>query len=122
MRPRRPGTGRKSRPAFCLFCRAEIPRPALIQGTPRRAFPGGRCTCGSSFVSDVTGKNGGEALVELLALACDGDMDRAWSLEQGRDYLLKVVSYDPRHHTFNRSGYFKDGMARLYFLQLLVSS
>jgi len=113
---RRPG--QKNKTAFCPFCKERIDRPETIPSTPRREFPGGRCDCGTVFVSDITGKNGGEALLESLSLACNDDMDRAFSLQEGEDYKLKVMSYDDHTHTFNKSGYFKDGMARLYFVKI----
>lgn len=56
--------------------------------------------------------------MECLALACNNDWDKAWSLREPDDFTLKVVSYESRTHTFNRSGHFKDGMARLYFVKL----
>ena len=83
-----------------------------------RHFPGGKCNCGTVFVSDVTGKNGGEALIESLTLACDNDLDKTWSLRDPEDYKVNIMSYDTHTHTFNKSGHFKDGMARLYFVRL----
>ncbi len=103
---------------FCPFCRAGIAKPRKRPHMPLRQFPAGRCRCRAVFVSDLTGKNGGEALLESLALACNEDEEQAWSLKDGEDYTLRVMSYDTRKHLFNKRGHFKDGMARLYFVKL----
>jgi hypothetical protein len=42
------------------------------------------------FVLDETGKSGGQALLDALALACDGDLDRALRLDSEKDYELKT--------------------------------
>jgi hypothetical protein len=75
--------------------------------------------CGVVFVSDLTGKNGGEALIEALSRLCNDNLDRVWSLQEPEDYNLRVMSYDTRTHSFNKRGHFKDGMARLYCVKLL---
>ena len=103
--------------AFCPFCKAAIPKSALSPATPSRRFPGGCCACGVIFVSDLTGKNGGEALVEAVTRLCNDDLDAAWSLEEGEDYTVKIMSYESRTHCFNKRGHYKDGMARLYFVK-----
>jgi hypothetical protein len=109
----------RKKPAFCPFCKAPIQKPKKIDTTPRREFPGGRCGCGAVFVSDLTGKNGGEAMIESVSLVCNDDLEKAWSLEEKEDYTLKVMSYDAYTHSFNKDGYYKDGMARIYFVKLL---
>ncbi len=58
-------------------------------------------------------------MIESVSLACDNDWEKAWSLEEKEDYILKVMSCDPHTHSFNKDGYFKDGMARIYFVKLL---
>jgi hypothetical protein len=103
---------------FCPFCRAGIVKPRKRTGIPLRHFPCATCRCGAVYVSDLTGKNGGEALLESLALACNDNEEQAWSLTEGEDYALRVMSYDTRKHLFNKRGHFKDGMARLYFVKL----
>jgi len=104
--------------AFCPFCKGKIPKPTATKATPMRSFPGGMCPCGVVFVSDLTGKNGGEALVEAVARLCNDDLDALWSLDEGEDYTVKVMSYDSRTHSFNKRGHYKDGMERLYFVKL----
>jgi hypothetical protein len=65
----------------CPFCRKTAERPARVAPVfscePRL---GGRCGCGAAYVIDETGKAGGEALLDALAVACDGDLDRALAL------------------------------------------
>jgi hypothetical protein len=41
-------------------------------------------------VIDDTGKTGGQARLDVLAIACDGDLDRAMRIEEGVDFELKV--------------------------------
>jgi hypothetical protein len=77
--------------ASCPFCWEWLP-PARRY---RRVFSGegcsgGRCSCGAWFVLDVTGHGGGEALMDVRALACDGDLDRAISLCDGIDVEVKT--------------------------------
>ncbi|NOY52793.1 MAG: hypothetical protein GXP58_04145 [Deltaproteobacteria bacterium] len=104
--------------AFCLFCRKKIAKPAKNTLRPLSDFPSGQCDCGAVYVSDLTGKNGGEAMIDALATACDNDEARAFSLEEGKDYAMKVVGYDARTHSVTKRGHYKDGKARLYFIKL----
>ena len=62
-------------------------------------FLGGRCDCGTVYVCDETGKNLGEALMDALVFACDGDWDRAMNLAAGTDYDDTTMSYDYRGHS-----------------------
>jgi hypothetical protein len=50
---------------------------------------GGRCSCGAVFVIDETGREGGRARLDLLALAADGDLDRALDLDGAGEVTLK---------------------------------
>jgi hypothetical protein len=54
---------------------------------------GGRCSCGAAFVIDVTGRSGGQALLDAQALACDGDLDRAMRMSSGVDYDVQTRPY-----------------------------
>ncbi len=110
----------EQRKPFCPFCKEAIKRPVKNPVHPMKPFPEGRCSCGAVYISDLTGKNGGEALILALTSACGGDEARVWTLEEERDYLFKVMSYDSRKHLFNKRGHFKDGMARLYFVRLMA--
>lgn len=85
------------RPAFpkigCPFCWEWLP-PAQQQ---RDVFSpdgceGGRCQCGAFFVVDVTGRSGGQALLDAQAVACNGDLDRALKLDSNRDFEIKTRS------------------------------
>jgi hypothetical protein len=51
---------------------------------------GGRCDCGAVYVIDETGKDGGAALLDAQALACDGDLDRALRLDAKVDFQIKI--------------------------------
>jgi hypothetical protein len=87
----------------CPFCWEWLPKPAVQP----RSFSGaeclgGRCECGAFFVVDETGKSGGAALLDVQAIACDGDLERATSLREGVDFELKTKGY--RGESFTRSG------------------
>jgi len=51
---------------------------------------GGRCACGAYFVVDLSGRSGGQALLDVQTLACDGDLDRALELREGEHFELKT--------------------------------
>jgi len=108
----------KNPEAFCPFCKSKIRKPAKTGLRPLSDFPSGNCDCGAVYVSDLTGKNGGEAMIEALATACDNDEAKAFSLEEGSDYTMKVIGYDARTHSVTKRGHYKDGKARLYFVKL----
>jgi len=105
--------------AKCPLCEAELPRPKRRPGNVISTLPGGKCACGSCFVVDPTGRNGGTALLEALEDACDGDRDRSLRLEQGRDYDELIENYDTHLHQLIRGfrGY-RRGMARIYLVRL----
>lgn len=80
----------------CAFCRRIVPAPR----TRRDVFSGegclgGRCECSAVFVVDETGKDGGQALLDAQALACDGDLDRALELADGTDYEVRTHGLGP---------------------------
>lgn len=74
----------------CPFCWEWLPTPVARRDVfSGDGCLGGRCECGAFFVVDETGKLGGQALLDLQALACDGDLDRALRLTAGADFELK---------------------------------
>ena len=106
-------------PPACSFCGAALPRPKKRPSNPTSVLPGGRCACGACFVIDATGRNGGQALLEALEDACDGDRARSQYLVPGRDYGELIENYDPQLHRYITGfrGY-RRGMARLYLVRL----
>jgi hypothetical protein len=100
MRPSPPSRRIKSRklpPIRCAFCQEIVPKPRKQDEVfSVEGCKGGRCSgCGAVFVLDEAGKHGGSALLDALAMACDGDMDRALALEAKVDYRLASI-HDPR--------------------------
>ena len=81
----------------------------------------GRCQCGALYVSDSTGYNVGNAMVECLVAACNDNWDLAWDLVPGDDYLTgRVEDYDEQSHQVIEAGNL-DGRAVhgvLYFIRL----
>ena len=51
---------------------------------------GGRCECGAVFVVDETGREGGLARLDAMALVCDGDLERATQLDADREVDFKT--------------------------------
>ncbi len=88
---RRPRPGA---PPTCPFCDRRADVPAVVGkvfGLEPRL--GGGCGCGAVYVIDETGKAGGEALLDGLALACGGDLDRALKLDSSADYRVDKRPY-----------------------------
>ncbi len=93
--PGRRPVARKKPPLMCPFCKELTPRPTrhmMVYSVD--GARGGRCSCGAAFVCDETGKNGGMALLDVLAVALDGDLERVMELRARKDYRLAVVN-DP---------------------------
>jgi hypothetical protein len=44
----------------------------------------------------------GDAYIDVLDLACGGDLDKAWSLTPGEDYEISELTYNARRHKFGR--------------------
>jgi len=114
------GLARKEKPAACPFCDQRVPRPAAFVDL-RVDATGGRCSCGAVFVADVTGKEGGQALVDGLTALYGGDTDRAFSQQGGVDYEITSVGYRPRTHSIEsrlpgRGGF---GTPKLWFFRLV---
>lgn len=61
---------------------------------------GGRCPCSAVYVYDRTGHNMGDAYVDVLNLAYDGDLDKACGQTPDEDYEILELSYNTRRHKF----------------------
>jgi len=81
--------------AGCPFCWEWLPTAEKLTTVFSSDSRGGRCPCGAVFVVDETGRLGGQALLDALALACDGDLDRAVKLDSKRDYEVKTRPLGP---------------------------
>lgn len=78
----------------CPSCGAVIDRPGhRSDGYGADGCLGGRCSCGAVYVIDETGRSGGQAVLDVLALLCDGDLDAALALESGTDYDMTPFPY-----------------------------
>ncbi len=79
----------------CPFCWEWLPSPKPLTNVfTAYGCQGGRCAeCGAYYVVDDTGKSGGQALLDVQAFACDGDMDRALLIREGVDFELKTREY-----------------------------
>ena len=73
---------RKRKPTVvCPFCEALLPEPTPQEAVFSSGAIGGECACGAVFCVDETGRQGGVALLDAQALACDGDLERAMALD-----------------------------------------
>jgi len=79
----------------CPFCWEWLPPVEDLARFFPSDFRGGRCECGAVFVADEIGRAGGEALLDALVLACDGDFDRAQQLDSKTDYEVKTKPIGP---------------------------
>ncbi|MEC4675630.1 MAG: hypothetical protein VST72_01730 [Nitrospirota bacterium] len=87
----------------CPFCKSPIDKPREIENGFGDTFTGGKCVCGAVYIFDRSGHNLGEAYVDGLAYACDGDWDKAWGLIPDEDYEVRELSYDGRRNRFSRT-------------------
>jgi hypothetical protein len=85
----------------CPFCSRTIDEPAEIKTGFGSSFTGGKCECGAVYVYDRGGHNLGEAYVDAMAYACNGDWDKAWSLVPDEDYEVRELSFDSRRNKFS---------------------
>ena len=102
----------------CVFCGQRIPPPKQVEAYSFEGALGGRCACGAFFVVDATGKHGGEVLLDLTTLACEGDSDRALELASGRDYELASKPLTERQPSSARARRPIGGRPQVYFLKL----
>ena len=120
---RGPRLRRSGERAKCRFCGRTLPRPKPRGEVLIPLLPGGACSCGARFVVDPTGRNGGDALLEVLTDIVDGDRARANFMIRGRDFEEAIENYEPHGHTYitGFKGY-RRGMNRLYLVRLLEPS
>ena len=104
----------------CAFCWQWIPPPKRVPSHSAGAW-GGRCDdCGALFVLDETGRSGGQAVMDLLTFACDGDVERALALQADVDYRIKskpMADQDPRQRG-RASAFRARSDAKVWFLKL----
>jgi hypothetical protein len=81
--------------AGCPFCWEWLPAAERLIKVFSTDSRGGHCPCGAVFVVDETGRQGGQALLDALALACDGNLDRAEKLDSRKDYEVKTKPLAP---------------------------
>ena len=76
---------RKAAQLFCPFCKTKVPPPsrAMKVFTPDGCLAEA-CACGAVYAVDETGRLGGQALLDAQAVLCDGDLQRAMTLETGK--------------------------------------
>lgn len=82
----------------CPFCSSPLGSPVEIKSRFGSSFEGGKCSCGAVYVYDSTGHNLGDAYIDALGLACNDDMDKAWSLIPDKDYTVLEFGYDRRRN------------------------
>lgn len=85
----------------CPFCERPLGALEEIMTKFGNIVSGGKCECGAAYVYDGSGHNVGDAYVDGLTLACDGDLDKAWSMTPGDDYEVKEFFYDQRKNRFS---------------------
>lgn len=103
---------------LCPFCNSPVDRPSEL----RKGFAevlGGRCRCGALYAYDPSGRALGETLIDGLAILCNGDYNKALTLEEGKDYIMKFFLYEP--YVNRLSGYTGSITARrMIFIKTLA--
>jgi len=79
-------------------------------------FTGGTCKCGAVYALDRSGHNLGEAFFEALTFLCNGDPEKAISLNP-EDYEIVDFSYDLYSNTINNRIRGRK-LAKLLFLKI----
>jgi hypothetical protein len=104
-------------PITCPWCEKAQDRPIELSAGVVTT-KGNRCDCGALYVADVTGRQGGECLIDALTLLCDGDMNESTALVEGQDYALVDICYRPRTHSVEskRPGPRSFGQSKLWFV------
>ena len=75
----------------CGFCWEPLPAPQTRHDVFTGAgCLGGVCECGAVFVVDETGREGGMARLDAMALVCGGDLARAEQLDSDREVEVKT--------------------------------
>ena len=82
----------------CPFCSRPLDPPGEIKARFGSSFEGGKCECGAVYVYDSTGHSLGDAYIDALGLACNDDMDKAWSLIPDKDYTVMELGFDRRRN------------------------
>lgn len=102
----------------CPFCNSPVDRPAELKNGFADIL-GGRCRCGALYAYDPSGRALGEVIMDALAILCGGDYNKALSLEEDKDYVIKNFMYEPY---LNRlSGYGGSfSSRRMIFIKILV--
>jgi hypothetical protein len=91
-----PKTKAQARLARCLFCKERISKPKKVKVAvfSIEGCKGGVCaSCGTAYVMDETGKNGGDSLLDSLAVACGGDLARATALSSDEYQVRDGIYY-----------------------------
>jgi len=86
----------------CPFCERPIEEPKEIMSRFGNTFTGGACECGVVYVYDRSGHNMGDAYVDILTLAYDGDIEKGWNMTPNEDYEIIELTYNTRRHKFGR--------------------
>ena len=103
--------------ATCAFCLRKLRKPKhrddVFSGDGAK---GGRCACGTGYALDETGRSGGQALLDAMALACEGDLDRAMKLRSDVDYEARSEVYKGRRTTA------RDVPPKVWFVRLKATT
>ncbi len=112
---------RESERPRCPFCGQPFGRPGEVDPKSETDFYKWLCSCGAVGVYDVTGNNLGEALLEAIAFACDGDWEKVFAMEAEKDYEVRYLNgYSAREHRVLRvRTSYKSGLAAFVFVKLL---
>ncbi|MBW2526347.1 MAG: hypothetical protein JRI23_19360 [Deltaproteobacteria bacterium] len=120
---RKPRKRKSFRPKIkvgCAFCWQWLPEAKPVRGYVLDRTWGGRCECGALFVVDASGRLGGQAVLDLTTMACDGDGERALRLESGVHYQLETKPIAERVPRRGRARGPVGGEPTVWFLKVIA--
>ncbi|OGW29605.1 MAG: hypothetical protein A2X56_09365 [Nitrospirae bacterium GWC2_57_13] len=109
---------RQGKGVYCPFCSSPLARPRPIQAGVGATVDGGACSCGARYLTDPTGKNVGELMLQALTMMGEALSRGPFDLAQGVDYDEVILSYDWRmHRSLGEPEGYMDGHGRLYMFR-----
>jgi hypothetical protein len=110
---------RRARQILCPFCKAKVPEPRRVMTVfTADGCLAERCSCGAVYAVDETGRLGGQALLDAQAVLCEGDLQRAMTLETGKHVDVRARRFGAQTIQGGSSRFGRTGAsARAWFVR-----
>ena len=106
----------RKKPLECPFCENLLSKPIALR-SGALDITAGICKCRAVYVLDRSGHNLGEAFMDALVFACNGDYDKALSL-MPEEYETHTFEYDCNMNTACPGGDTISKTPKLFFIKL----